>query len=163
MDFFTRYNPPPARSVKFESETLAQQHFKDECDINSIMRRYQKTGFLVDPLTPVTTLPQFGDFSTEYDFHAAQTLIAHATQEFDELPAWLRKRFSNNPSELLAFLENESNREEAIKLGLISQSTDSASSQSSTSTVSTVPGVENSIKDGTNSGATNGTNSGATT
>ena len=35
------------------------------------------------------------------------------------LPADLRKRFSNDPGQLLSFLENEDNRAEAIKLGLV--------------------------------------------
>ena len=139
MDFFTRYNPPPKPSVEFD-ESMTQQHFRDECDINSIIRRYQKTGFLVDPLTPATAQPKYGDFAVEQDFLAAQTLIAHASQAFDDLPAWLRKRFSNNPAELLAFLEDESNREEAVKLGLVSQSSDISSVVAPADTVLSVPG-----------------------
>nr|QJB21026.1 MAG: internal scaffolding protein [Microvirus sp.] len=126
MEFFSRYHPAPSLSVEFEEETLTQQHFKDECDINNIVRRYEKTGFLVDPLTPGTVQPMYDDFTAQQDFLEAQTLIAHASQAFDELPASLRKRFSNNPAEMLAFLEDESNREEAVKLGLVSQSNNSA-------------------------------------
>ena len=35
-------------------KTMTQQNFKDECDINSIMSKYQVTGFLVDPLKPIS-------------------------------------------------------------------------------------------------------------
>lgn len=142
MDFFTRFNPPPKRSVNFEPETLTQQHFKDECDINTIVRRYEKTGFLVDPLTPATAEPMYGDFSDQQEFLAAQTLIAHASQAFDELPAWLRKRFSNNPAEMLAFLEDESNREEAVKLGLVSESSNLSVPVASAPVVLPVSGSE---------------------
>lgn len=141
MDFFTRYNPPPKKSVEFD-ESMTQQHFKDECDINSIIRRYQKTGFLVDPTVPVSREPQFGDFSVEQDFLQAQTLIAHASQAFDELPSYLRKRFNNNPADMLAFLEDESNREEAVKLGLVSQSSNIGSVVDAAAVVQPVSGSE---------------------
>ena len=146
MEFFSRYHPAPSLSVEFD-ESMTQQHFKDECDINSIIRRYQKTGFLVDPLTPGTAEPMYGDFAAEQDFLTAQTLIAHASQAFDELPAWLRKRFSNNPAELLAFLEDESNREEAVKLGLISESNDSSASVVTPAVVLPVPGSQEPTKE----------------
>ena len=66
MEFFSRYHPAPSLSVEFD-ESMTQQHFRDECDINSIIRRYQKTGFLVDPLTPGTAEPMYGDFAAEQD------------------------------------------------------------------------------------------------
>ena len=39
---------------------------------------------------------------------------------FDSLPSSLRERFSNDPSRLLAFVDDESNFDEAVKLGLLS-------------------------------------------
>ena len=80
------------------------------------------TGVLGDPLAVGSVEPQYGDFTTVADFHAAQNIIAEATQSFDLLPAALRKRFDNDPAKLLEFLEDDSNREEAIKLGLVSNS-----------------------------------------
>ena len=147
MEFYSRYHPAPSLSVEFEEETLTQQHFKDECDINNIIRRYEKTGFFVDPLTPGTAQPMYGDFTAQQDFLEAQTLIAHASQAFDELPASLRKRFSNNPAELLAFLENEDNREEAVKLGLIQ----ATSGVGSNGVVTTVP-IQNPVEPDQNPG-----------
>jgi hypothetical protein len=37
------------------------------------------------------------------------------------LPADLRARFSNNPEELINFLDNPENKDEAIRLGLLDQ------------------------------------------
>lgn len=56
---------------------------------------------------------------TGADFQEAQNLIAGARSMFNELPASMRERFDNQPAQLLAFLEKEENREEAIKLGLL--------------------------------------------
>jgi hypothetical protein len=74
--------------------TLAQQNFKDESDINYIVRQFGLTGEL--PGKPLS--PQSGDFTGVLDYHSA---------------------FNNDPAELIDFLGNEGNREEAIKLGLV--------------------------------------------
>lgn len=118
--FRTPYTNPPSRvPVDNFDPSLTQQHFKDECDINYIMRRYRETGFLVDPLKSATAKPQFGDFSTAFDFHEAQNVIAKANEAFAALPSEVRKRFANDPGEFLAFMEDERNIDEAVKLGLV--------------------------------------------
>lgn len=118
--FRTQYtNPSPRLITEFFKPSLTQQHFKSECDINNIMARYRETGFLTDPLKPATTKPQFGDYSTQFDYMAAQNTIAQARESFEALPSRIRKRFANDPAEMLAFLQDESNVEEAVKLGLI--------------------------------------------
>jgi phage internal scaffolding protein len=83
------------------------------------MQRYAATGVLVDPLTQSSRQPSFGDFSGDFDYQKSQNAIISAQNAFDALPAALRKRFDNNPAELLAFIADEKNKDEAIKLGLI--------------------------------------------
>jgi len=99
----------------FTKPSRTKQAFKDEVDINRIMKKYQKTGVL--PVSQKS--PLYGDFSSIPDFEAASNKLIQAQEAFDAQPAYLRKRFNNNPSELLAFLQDESNRDEAIKLGLV--------------------------------------------
>ena len=106
---------PYKRNVCF-GESMTQQHFKDQCDINHMMKKYQKTGILGDPNRP---MPRFGDFSGSMDFHEANNRVVEALQQFNDLPGELKKRFRHDPGELIDFLENEENREEAIKLGLV--------------------------------------------
>lgn len=108
---------PPKVGQRFVKPSLTQQHFKDECDVNRIMKRYEETGSWGEQQTNVR--PQFGDFSTEFDFRQAQETVIRAAEAFDALPARVRKRFNNDPAELLDFLGDEKNREEAIFLGLI--------------------------------------------
>jgi phage internal scaffolding protein len=98
-----------------EEPSLAQQHFKDECDINNILRQFNITGLL--PESPLS--PRYGDFSGISDYHTALNRVIAAQDEFDGLPAQIRARFDNDPSKLIEFLENEQNRPEAEKLGLV--------------------------------------------
>ena len=95
--------------------TLAQQNFKDECDINYIVRQFGLTGEL--PGKPLS--PQYGDFTGVLDYHSAVNAVLAAEDGFMELPAQLRSRFNNDPAVLIDFLSNEENREEATKLGLV--------------------------------------------
>jgi phage internal scaffolding protein len=98
-----------------QDKSLAQQHMKDECDINVIIERFGVTGQI--PTTPVS--PQYGDFSGVTDYHSALNQINATMDDFMALPAQLRVRFDHDPVKLLEFLENDQNRDEAIQLGLI--------------------------------------------
>lgn len=95
--------------------SLAQQHMRDECDINVIVERFGVTGEL--PSAPVS--PQYGDFSGVTDYHSAMNAIRASEEAFMALPAKLRARFDHDPNALLQFLQSEENRHEAIELGLI--------------------------------------------
>jgi len=98
-----------------QDPSLAQQHMKDECDINVIVERFGVTGQL-----PVKAIePSYGDFSGVSDYHTALNKIKAADEAFMALPAKLRAKFDHDPNALLNFLENEANKDEAIQLGLI--------------------------------------------
>lgn len=98
-----------------EEPSLAQQHFKDECDINTILQRFNITGML--PESPLS--PRYGDFTGINDYHTALNRVMAAQDEFELLPAQIRARFDNDPSKLIEFLEDETNRPEAEELGLV--------------------------------------------
>lgn len=98
-----------------EDASLAQQHFKEECDINTILEKFNITGLL-----PQQTLsPRYGDFSGIGDYHTALNRVIAAQDEFEALPAQIRARFDNDPEKLIEFLENSDNRPEAESLGLV--------------------------------------------
>jgi phage internal scaffolding protein len=98
-----------------EEPSLAQQHFKDECDINTILQKFNVTGLL--PQSPLS--PRYGDFSGIGDYHTALNRVIAAQDEFEALPAQIRARFENDPAKLIEFLGDESNRSEAEELGLV--------------------------------------------
>lgn len=96
-------------------ESLAQQQFKEESDINTIVERFGLNGEL--PVQPV--MPQYGDFSGVNDFQSAMNAVLKAQADFMELPAKVRSRFDNDPQKLLEFVADDANIEEARVLGLI--------------------------------------------
>ena len=100
-----------------EDATLAQQHYKDECDINNILRQFNVTGLL--PQNSIS--PRYGDFTGISDYHTALNRVIAAEDEFMALPAQIRSRFENDPAKLIDFLDNSENLDEAIKLGLVSK------------------------------------------
>ena len=98
-----------------EDPSLAQQHFKDECDINNILRQFNITGLL--PENPLS--PRYGDFSGIKDYQSALNAVIAAEDGFMTLPADLRASFQNDPENLINFLDNPDNKDKAIELGLI--------------------------------------------
>lgn len=94
----------------------ARQEFREETDINVIMRRAQQTGHL-----PVRAdiEPVFADVSDIGDFADVQRRVHAAQDAFMSLSPEIRFRFKNRPEELIAFVQDDKNRDEAIKLGLI--------------------------------------------
>jgi phage internal scaffolding protein len=101
--------------LECKDPSLAQQHMKDECDINVLVERFGVTGQL--PTTPLE--PSYGDFSGVTDYHTALNAIRASEEAFMALPAKIRAKFDHDPNALLQFLQNESNRDEAIQIGLI--------------------------------------------
>jgi len=92
-----------------------EQGHKAECDVNNIVRKFDKTGLL----THVSKFEaDYGDLRG-IDFKNAMDLVLQSKKSFDGLPAAIKKRFRNSPEDLLRFMEDPSNRDEAIKLGLI--------------------------------------------
>ena len=98
-----------------EDASLTQQHFKDETDINNILRQFNITGLLPEQ----TLSPRYGDFTGIGDYHGALNAVIAAEDGFMALPANLRARFGNDPAQLIDFLNDENNRSEAEKLGLL--------------------------------------------
>lgn len=98
--------------------SLTDQSQAAECDVNTIMDRFLKTGVL--PGVDAERL--YGDFTSVPDFQEAQNIMRQATTQFASLDARLRRRFDNNPAEFLAFATDPKNGEELVKLGLATAS-----------------------------------------
>jgi len=96
--------------------TLTQQQFKEESDINEIVRKFGLTG----EVPAGFKMPTSQDFTNAVtDYHTAANLILAADDEFMTIPPELRARFDNEPQRLIDFIADVNNREEAINLGLI--------------------------------------------
>lgn len=104
-----------ASALSCPEPTLAQQHARDECDINTIVRRFGLTGELPNNVR----VPRYGDFTQVSDYQTAMNMVLEANAAFMQLPADVRTRFNNDPGALVDFISDDSNRAEAEKLGLV--------------------------------------------
>lgn len=123
MEFFTRYKLPKSPSISFEDGTSkTRQEFLQESDVNRLVERFRDTGSFYDPLTTAKTSqqrPLFGDFTNIPDYQQCLDVVIDAEQRFASLSSRVRERFANDPAQLLAFLSDSENRDEAIELGLL--------------------------------------------
>lgn len=101
--------------LRCEDESLAQQNFRDECDINVMIQTFTRNGEVPQPSLP----PRFGDFTGVRDFHSALNSVLAAQEAFLGLSPELRSRFGNDPQNLIMFLEDPANKAEAVELGLV--------------------------------------------
>lgn len=92
----------------------AVQSFAAECDINNIMRKFQRTGML-DWLS--THEGEYMDV-TGVNFETAMDTILKAQAMFDDLPSSVRERFQHSPSVFFDFVHSEGAIDELRRLGL---------------------------------------------
>lgn len=87
------YDRPPAVTIATGSESFVQQHFKEECDISNILKKFGVTG----------VLPHrqgfYGDVSNVPGYHEVQELRANAADHlesvYNSLPPDLMEQFDN--------------------------------------------------------------------
>lgn len=79
------------------------------------MARFGLTG----ELPSTVGMPISGDFTSVTDFHSAMNMVRAAEEAFMAMPASLRERFGHDPQNVMLFLDDPANRDEAIKLGLV--------------------------------------------
>lgn len=113
--FATAYGPHIVSGLIFDvSEMRTDQSFKDECDINKLLARYQETGLEVasrmDPARYMDT--------TGYEFQSAMNIIANANEMFMELPSEVRLTFKNDPGMFLDYVQNPDHLPQLRKWGL---------------------------------------------
>jgi phage internal scaffolding protein len=98
-----------------EDASLAIQSAEEESNINTIVRRFGLTGELPNDVK----MPQTGDFTNIPDFHTAMNIVRKTKEEFLRVPAEVRARFGNDPQAFMNFIEDDSNYDEARRLGLL--------------------------------------------
>lgn len=110
MEIYSRYNVPKSKGlVCADGSSMTQQHFRDECDINYLLRHYNDI--------PVPE-PVYADCSQYSDLQNAIDLVRMADSDFMAVPADIRARFSNNPVDFYNFCNNPDNLEELRSMGL---------------------------------------------
>lgn len=98
------------------SEDKTQQSFKNDADLNVLVRRFGLTG----QFPPPRMQPFFGDFTMFDSYHDAMNQIVAAREAFNQLPANVRQKFDNDPGKLWNYLHDpDLDVEEARELGLL--------------------------------------------
>lgn len=109
------YEREPVNAVIGEV-SMTQQHMKDECDINNIMAKYQKTGLI----THVAKYQgMYDDFTVMPDFKTAMDTMLEAQEMFLTLPSDIREKFDNDAGEFVEFATDSRNYDEMVDLGLV--------------------------------------------
>ncbi len=103
----------------FTRPSRTKQSFRDECDINHILRQFNVTG----QLPTGSVQPQYGDFSGITDYQSALNAVMAAQDSFLQLPAKVRAKFDNDPALFVEFASDEANRDEMKALGLLHEET----------------------------------------
>lgn len=95
--------------------TRAQQQFRDECDINTIVRNFGVTGELPQGVR----IPFQADFSEgTYDYRTSLDMLRAADEAFMAYPAEIRARFQNDPERFVAFVSDPANIKQVKEWGL---------------------------------------------
>lgn len=119
--FTSLYTHSKARSKHFGTintgESMTQQDDAHDADINIIMKSYSPGALLPQ----ITKTPLYGDFTTTNDYRTMVETVRAADAAFAEVPAAVRSRFNNDPSEFIKFANNKDNLEELRKMGLAPQ------------------------------------------
>lgn len=122
--FSSLYDHHEGPEISDFGPSLTKQEFKDEADINNILSSYQVDGILPDldkrqPIYADCTAPEL------VDFQLAQNMVATTSERFASLPAKVRERFANDAVNMLLFLQDPDNRDEAVRLGLVNPAPES--------------------------------------
>lgn len=120
IKFKTRFDRPDQVSMPMTEglPSKTKQSFKDELDINTIIKKAQIKGQFPEMLAKN---PQFGDFSNAPDYQQALNIVILAERQFEALNSEVRDRFQNDPAQFLEFVHNPENKNEMVRLGLATE------------------------------------------
>ena len=133
MKFRTQYDLESEQQAEQATMTinteasLTQQHFTDEVNLNTMVRRMGVT----DGAIPAAAFDPrlFGpvvDHGEGYNLKDVLDASRAAGELFQQLPADIKQRFNHDPGYLLDFVLNPANAEESVRLGLLHKDTSGA-------------------------------------
>lgn len=94
---------------------MTRQEFQEECDINTIMARYEQQG-VISHVNRAN--PMYVDWSSMPDLRGRLDKFRLAGEAFMSLPAAVRKDFDNDPVKFVEFAQNPENLEKMRSYGL---------------------------------------------
>ena len=95
-------------------DARTEQCHRDECDINKIIAKYDRTGVL----THVNDFEARYEDLTGLDYQTMLNTVANANSMFEGLPSEIRNQFANDPAKFISFMDDENNNEQMYEMGL---------------------------------------------
>lgn len=125
LGFYTPHAPVSFDNMVMDPKTgelvylpsMTKQEFKDQCDINKIIKEFSITGQITH-ISAKAAQGAFIDLPADLDYQNSLNTIISAENAFMALPAKIRDRFGNDPAEFLTFVADPANANELIELGI---------------------------------------------
>lgn len=110
----------PRVQSRTSGPSKTQQHKAADADINNIVNRHMRNAQPGQRIgnPQATRQPRFIDVSA-VDFQQMLDKVCDMQNQFAGLPSRIRGKFRNDPYQMLRFVDNPNNRDEALRLGLI--------------------------------------------
>jgi phage internal scaffolding protein len=123
-EFYTPYtNRKKPCFFETTGESMTQQHFADESEINNIIRSHDRNG-VIEHIHRGNAI--YGDFSEITDLSDALVQIQEAQKEFLNIPSEIREKFKNDAGEFFKYASNPDNEEGMREMGLLNPTKSSA-------------------------------------
>lgn len=108
----------PHARVRTEVGTVSmtKQSCKDECDINKILKQYQRTG-IISHIN--NSKSQYLDLPSDVDYQFSMNTLIQAQDAFASLPSVVRDYFSNDPEKFLSAFGDPKMRNRLQEWGLL--------------------------------------------
>lgn len=102
-------------AYKDDLPSMTRSEFQDDCDINLLMARYEKTGVIshVNKREPM-----YLDLSEVPDLQRSMQILADAEAAFMSLPAKVRAEFDNDAMRFVEFASDPENVDQMREWGL---------------------------------------------
>lgn len=115
-----------------EDPGKTQQSFKEDADINVIVKKFTQTG-IIDNLAKQQ--PSYRD-NSDLTFTEAMYAVKDAETEFKKLPSEVRTHFENDAAQYLDAITDPERIAELSDLGLIEKAVETATEATATETIS---------------------------
>lgn len=113
MKFRTSRSEPMLQPFHFQKDSIVQEQFAYDCDINNIVAGMTSPMPIRQPVSD-----EVKKFSPDM-YEQALLTKAKAENAFMELPSEVRTFFENNPKNMLEFISKPENQAKCIELGLM--------------------------------------------
>ena len=109
------YDKHERQGFQTTGESLTQQHFANEADVKTIIKKHDRTGIISHVARGVA---QYGDYSEVNEYREALDMVNNENNSFMELPSEIRAMFENDAGSFFEFATNPANDEKMAELGL---------------------------------------------